>query len=114
VATDPVKAFEILGIYTLFLVDSKTYYLEGINLIPDHTLSRFKNLTKTTIDAPSIGNKYEVFPFDVGKFLIRKAKLVVMDNLDSALDVYPDFKKARAALRNLELAINEDSDSFNR
>jgi hypothetical protein len=47
------------------------------------------------------------FPFEVGKTLIRKARLVVHNSLEETLDVYPDFKKARTALLNFQKSVEE-------
>jgi len=45
------------------------------------------------------------FPSDVGRCLVTELDLVRVKGLDQALEIYPDYRKARDALRELDNAV---------
>jgi len=93
--------------YGAFLVDPTIYSLDGIHLVDEDKVSDLRRLIEHSGSLPTIKAKCELFPFEIGRSLIEKAKLVVLDNLDGALDYYKDFEKARRALAELVMAVDE-------
>ena len=48
----------------------------------------------------------EVFPVDVGRFLVKNLELVRAQSLENALDLFPDFRQARKTLYSLDKALD--------
>ena len=109
---DPYLAYDILRVYYYFLVGPKVYSLDGIHPVSREMIEYLSSLP------PGISSlkteKYEIFPYDVGKVLVKKAKLVVQEDLEDALDVYKDYEKARKALFSLEKAVEEKENILER
>ena len=105
---DPYLAFYIMAVYSDLLVGPKVNSLDGIHSIPREEIEFLSSLVPQTKISPLLKTgKYEIFPYDVGKVLVKKAKLVVRKDLGDALDVYKDYEKARKALFSLEKAVEE-------
>ena len=100
---DPYLAFDIMEVYHDFLVGPKLFSLDGLYFIPREKIESLSSLPPG-ISSLKTG-KYEIFPCDVGKVLVERAKLVYFDSLKGTLSVYNDFWKARDALKNLEEAV---------
>lgn len=87
-------AYTALYLYALFLCGPYVSALNGVFVTGDEFL---KDLDVVGIEAPS-----QVFPADVGELLAEKLMLAPTKSLDEALDVYPNYAKARDALRKLD------------
>jgi len=103
----PDLAFIAAHAYGTFLIEPTLLSFDGIHLVNEYDVSALRNVIEHGGSLPPIKARYEVFPFEIGKTLIEKAKLVVPNSLDSALDYYKDFEKARRALAELEMAVYE-------
>jgi hypothetical protein len=57
----------------------------------------------------STAGKVEPFPAELAQELVRRLHLYLPDNLDRAVDVYPDFRKVRKALFELDRGIQSDT-----
>jgi len=102
----PILAFDAVATYGTFLVNPTVFSLDGIHLVNEYYVLFLRDdIIKLGGSLPPIEAKCEVFPFEIGKSLIEKAKLVVPNSLDGALDYYKDFEKARRALAELEMAV---------
>ena len=102
---DPYLAYRIMAAYHDFLVGPKLYSLDGIHSVPREEIELLSSLPPK-IDLLKT-EKYEIFPCDVGKVLVERAKLVYFDSLKGTLSVYKYFWKARDALKNLEEAVEK-------
>lgn len=115
---DPALASCVSSAYSTFLVEPTISSLDGIHLVNrediqflSDVISDFK-FPKPNLDSSLTTAKYEVFPYEIGRSLVENAKLVVPNNLEHALDVYPDYEKARKALKELELAVEEKGEKL--
>jgi len=104
---DPRLAYVAVKTYGTFLVDPTIFSLDGIHLVDEYDVLALKYIIKHGGSLPAKKPKSEVFPFEIGKSLIDKAKLVVPNSIEGALDYYKDFEKARRALAELEMAVYE-------
>ena len=104
---NPVSAYCRLSVYSQFLIKPRIGSFDGIHLVDKEELPTDKYCEELGLNWNATNTECEVYPAEVGKSLIKNAKLVTSNNLENALDVYPDFEKARNALKNLETALEQ-------
>jgi|GEM_PF-5706053 len=96
---DDRKAFTNgLRLYYLTLAAPVFRSLNGVHALPKHTLERYQT---------DVG---ELFPVEVGRFLVERLQLVRPRGLEHALDIYPDFKRARKTLFTLDRLLEHPKD----
>jgi len=96
----------------LFSSNPRFSPFDGIHLVNEYYVSFPRDIIELGGSLPSIKAECEVFPFEIGKSLVEKAKLVVPNSLDGALDYYKDFERARRALAELEMAVYEKEEKL--
>jgi len=69
--------------------------LEGIHALPRDSLAAYPAPIK------------ERFPVDVGRFLVKKLQLVRPRTFEQALEIYPDYEKARRSLFRLDKLLGQ-------
>jgi len=79
-----------IRIYYLTLCGSVYRSLGGVHALPKDRIMA---------GVPAVR---ENFPVDVGKFLVTNLELVRPQSLEHALDIFPDFKRARQALFKID------------
>jgi len=104
---DPVYAYIVVNAYSALLVEPTVFSLDGIHLVDETRAFAFNFITMHDRSSPAPKANVEVFPFEIGRSLVRRAGLVVFDRLEGVLDYYRDFERARRALAELEAAVYE-------
>lgn len=97
--TDLIKTMELMHIYSKIFVETPFLSFEGVQSINPNYLD--VNIEKILKDKSSD----VIFPFDVGKLLIEKFRLIYNENI--FLDISDQTKKARTALWELDGAVKK-------
>lgn len=103
--SDPLMASCISQLYSQFLVYPTINSFDGIHLLDEEDMNLIKDINGNNV--PKSWARCEIFPYEVGKSLINHANLVTFAHLEESLDYYRDFEKARKALKELEMALDE-------
>jgi len=107
VEIEPGLAYIAVATYGTFLIDPVVFSLDGIHLVSEHNARALRYIIERGGSLPAPRTNIEVFPFEIGRSLVKRAGLVVFDGLEGVLDYYRDFEKARRALAELEMAVYE-------
>lgn len=102
-----------LEIYHDILCAPVTTCLGGSHTTNGSYLLTFGGLTCTTSAHTGDLHSTGAFPLEVGKLLAERYELVRPRSLSQALDVYPDFEEARAALQAATDLVRSGSDEVN-